>query len=596
MSYDVFHERVDLTKAREIVDRQELKTYGDAKQMYDGDHWGDGMRTHHSNILRQSHKGGTGTGLGDDGKFWVGPHADENPDMSAAIRSEIKRLFVSRNAIREVVDRHISAIVPYWTITVKRAMEDGEEATEDEERRINEAKAAIRTWLDKRLTPMDDEDDEEDPITCALAILLMGGRSNIRLFVPRDTLQPTETGQLIVPQDNLEESLERIYINCPQASAGRIWVYKPSQQRIAIYLDYDDDEFNLDSDQLDLEIAELVYLDDQKRTVIRITGDSGDAEARLDLGGRLTMHEMRRPLLVTPQVISLQKSLNMTLTMMSRNVVLGGFLERVILNGMLPTREITDPETGQTYMVVEPFQVGAGSTNAISGFEYTVERRSDGTERKAVTEPSIVYREPVDVGTFRDSKNLLYQSILEECHQLHYLLSDQAASSGEARREAIADFIMDVAKTVKALNRLYAWMIETALAMASTFAGMPNYFDDLRVDASCIVDTGRISPDEMRVISELIDRRHISHEIGLSWLGIQDVKAELERLAGEEAEEQERTAQDTSAIDDLLNQAFTQQTNNDEDEDLDEDGQPLANGARSNGEVPRNQANGQPQT
>ncbi len=534
MSYRIFSQ-VTFDKARQIVVGAKTDDYSENRQMYDGDHWGR------------------------SGKFWVGPHADTHPDMTSQIRSEIERLFVSRNVIKEVVDRHISAIDPHWKFTVRRPLDTGEEPTDDEKQRIGEATTLIKAWLEKRLTPMDDEDDDEDPVSRALANALMAGRSTVRLFVPRETLAETEEGDSVVPRGTLEESLDRIYLHTPDVTTARIYVYTNSMQRMGIYVETSVNEEQLISTTgVDNRYAELVYLDDQKRTVIRVTGEDEDSETTLDLRGRLTMHQLRRPVLVSPQVRSLQKSLNMCLTMMSRNVVLGGFLERVLLNGQLPGTWEQDAATGRKRFVPAPTQVGAGSINQFAGIEYERERRADGSVVKEVTQPQMVFREPVDVSTFKDSKELLYASMLEEAHQLHYLLADQGAASGESRKEAIADFVMDVAKTVVALNRLYVWLIETVLAMAANFANEPDAFADLRVVANCNIDTGRMTPDELRVISELMDRRQISSETGWTWMGLSDPEAERERLNTERearAEEEGETAPNEDAINRLLNSA-----------------------------------------
>ena len=371
---------------------------------------------------------------------------------------------------------------------------------------------------------MDDEQDEDDPIQAALVNLLLNGRSTMRLFIPRDSLNLADDGTPFVPTGALEETAKRIFLHSPSPQDARLWRYENSQQQIGIYADKDEDEFNL-SDTGEQEYAEMTYLDPEGNTVLRIVSDTRqmDGSTTMDLGGRLTMHEMRRPVFVSPQLRSLQMALNMCLTMMSRNVVLGGYLERVILNGQLPGRVVKDKD-GEERWVADPLDLGAGSLLVIPGIEYEQEskRDSSGTSvKRGVTNPDVKYREPVDVTIFEKTKDLIYKAMLEEAHQLHYLLADQAASSGEARKEAIADFVMDLAKTVKAINRLYRWLLETVLAMTAYFSGegFAGRFDQLRVDATTVVDTGRLSADDMRAISELIERGIISEETGMTLAG-----------------------------------------------------------------------------
>ena len=590
MSFEIFDTKIDYEKARQIVNAVGHKDFKDNIRMYKGDMWGE--------------RGG-GSGVNSiDGDFWVGPHADYHPNLSTQIRKELKALFVSRNVIKEIIDRHIDGVQIHFSITVDRPLADGEGPTEEEVARIEERETLVNGWLEKRMKPIDNEDrDDIHPIHRALANVLMDSRAMVRLFVPRDklvaeldrdSLEPT--GRQILPASTMEECLDRIYVHTPDPNQTRMWTWKDSQEQIGLFHDVDRDEFTLIGTATSQHdgYAEMTYLDDDGNTILRIVSQDQEKEGRavLDLGGRLTMHEVRRPILITDQIRSMQKSLNMAMTMMSRNVVLGGFVERTLLNGQLPGRwdkEKQPDGTEKEVFKAEPIQLGAASMNQFAGIEYVQSRNADGSVTKAVTDPQMVYRDPVPVQTFKDTKEILYAAMLEECHQLHYLLSDKATTSGEARKQAVQAFIMDLDKTITAINRLYAWMIDTVLRMAAFFADADGYMDGLKVDARSTIDVGRLGPDDLRIVSELVEREHLSLETGLTWMGVADTQAEMERI---EREKETRAAEqpDLGELDTEINDILAGRIPNEDDEEPDDDDQ--GDGENDDDDTPTANRNG----
>lgn len=227
----------------------------------------------------------------------------------------------------------------------------------------------------------------------------------------------------------------------------------------------------------------------------------------------------------------MQKLLNLALTMLGRNVVLGGFLERVLINAQLPGAYRTDPHTGKQVFVPHPLEFGAGSVNALVG----VEVRDEATgELKSYANPSVVYRDPVPVGTFADTRDIAYRAILEECQQAHALLSGDAAPSGESRRQALSDFLSSLRLTAPAVERAVRWLLETALHLAAHFAGQPGRYLDLRAVTICHLDTGPLGADEAKQVIDLVDAKLLSRETGMARVGIDDTDAEAQRIQAED--------------------------------------------------------------
>jgi len=459
-----------------------------------------------------------------DGQGWSGPLLEATHALYNEILLEIQRGFVSKNTIKEIVDRHKDGVVgrePMWNMALRRPLAENEEPTADEKTLIDEAEALLTDWWDNRKAHKTIQD--------AATTLLWAGRGVLRLFVP-----PGELEDGLIPQADLQTSVDRLYLDDPEPDQATVHTDKRTMQDIGVYLYQEDEQ----------ERAELVYLDGGGNTVIRIVGretDEDDAEPlfTLPLSGHLTLFEMERETLVTEQIRQLQKSQNLALTMLQRNVIQGGFLERTFFNAQLPGREIDDPYApdGKKF-VPDALYVGPGATNFLSGVV-----TEDEQGRQVVANPSVTYRDPVPVTTFRETKEEMYRCILEEAHQLHATISGDAVAAADSRKQARQDFEQSLRDTRTELENAIRWLLETVLAMAATFSGQPGYFDTLRAVATCRLELGPISADDQRVAAELVEKKVISRETAMSRVGVDDVDAEKTKIEEEQDSDSQRQQQ-----------------------------------------------------
>lgn len=450
------------------------------------------------------------------GKAWTGPVPPEGHALYGKTLLEIKRAFTSKNAVAETTDRHRDAVIgvePAWSLTPRRPLTEGEEPTPDEQTLIDEAEAALTTWWDER--------GALDTLQEAVAVLLYAARSPLRLYVPSGLLEELPDGAVAVPSGSLEESLGRIWFEAPDVKSCAVHTDDDTKADIGVFL----------FEQENVRKAELCYLDGNA-TVIRIVGGETEQESRLDLGGRLTIYEMERRVLITEQVRQSQNLLNLALTMLQRNVVQGGFLERTIFNAQMPGEYQDDPETGERKLVPAPLHMGPGVTTFLAAMPYEGE---DG--KTYYLNPDVVYRDPVKIDTFTGTDEKAYRNILEETFQLHRILDDASDPSGESRKEARVDFVSSLRKTRTQAEKALRWLLETALAMAAQFSGQPGRFAGLRVDAECRLDLGPVSAYDQEGAIKLRDAGFISLETGMGRVGVDDVDAEKTRIAAEKAEQ-----------------------------------------------------------
>jgi hypothetical protein len=119
---------------------------------------------------------------------------------------------------------------------------------------------------------------------------------------------------------------------------------------------------------------------------------------------------------------------------------------------------------------------------------------------------------------------------------MHVLISSDATSSGESRKQAAAEFLKSLNNTKAQIEAAGRWMLETALAMAAQFAGTPGKFAELRAVFQCRLDTGPVSADEQRLAIELKDAEIIDVETAMMRVNVDDVQLEQAKIAKRKAE------------------------------------------------------------
>lgn len=458
---------------------------------------------------------------------WIGPTPLATDEDAAAVRAEIERGFVSRNAIGEVVGRHVNGCLGRdikWSPTVRRKLDEDEQPTPDEQTLIDEATELLTKWVEAR--KLNQEYDTVGKTLC------YAGKAHQRLFVA-----PGEVGDDgTVPAADMATSLGRLYVHFPLPGEAVIYTDPRTQQKCSIYLyrEVRGDRPSQTQGQDGEERAELTYLDGDQ-TIIRIVGTGDEQETanvfNYTLGRRLLLSDMQRPPLIGPQVVSQQKLLNLALTMKQRNVILGGFLERVAINAQMDGTFETGAD-GVRRFVPNSIPVGAGAMTTLTG--YVME---DGNGKQTITTPNMLWRDPVSVETFLETERSAYEAILAECNQLHYSMAGDATASGESRQVAMSAYLIDLLQTKQQIDTGFSWLLETALSLAAVLSGQPGRYDALRVTAEASVDPGPISADMIRVTMDLVRESLLSKKTALGWIGVEEVDAELKLIEAEQAEQ-----------------------------------------------------------
>lgn len=456
------------------------------------------------------------------GDGWIGPHPQPGDTGFDETMLEIETGFTSRNAIGEIVQRHASGLVgrePRWSLTVRRALEEGEAAAPEEQTLIDEAEALLTEWWDARKL--------HSNIQTSAARLVYAERSALRLYVPAGLLEEGAAGGRVIRARSMEDALALVHLDLPEHDQAMI-VTDPDTQMIAGLVLYEVGRDAKGEGEPE-EVAEIVYVDaETKQTIIRlVSDDDGDGSQgntfSFNLGKRLTTYEMRRRLLITRQVQQIQKALNLALSMLPRNVVTGGFLERVLLNAQMPGEWTTDKDGNPERFIPAPFPVGAGTTQFVRGIDY-----KDEQGRTVITTPSIQWRDPVDPKSAIAAAEQHYTDMLDECDQAHILQANNAGVGWRSREVARADYLSSLLLSASEVEPAGRWLLETALAMAEQFIGTPGrYTSKLRAVFQCRLDTGPITAQERTAIDGSVAAGTLSRNTGMLLNGVEDPDAEI---------------------------------------------------------------------
>ena len=287
--------------------------------------------------------------------------------------------------------------------------------------------------------------------------------------------------------------------------------------------------------------AEITYTNDKEQTVLRVVrgpipdrtkegfgrisqDDASESEELgdpLELGGRLLMHGEQGRLVLSESVRSNQFDLNSHRTWIKRINESKGFPELHLVD----IREHKDEEGNPVKPTRGPDEVQIH----VSLPKKT--KDADGKDIERNPSPQVKQLDSADISNLESECEGCREAIYRGAKQLHRFISGDAMASAESRVQARIDFIQDLGGLKKKIDRSGKWLLETVWALAEALAGQE--YSRAEASFSCILDTGRPTPEEMRVIQSLVDKGIISHKLGLSLLGVDDPAREKDQIREE---------------------------------------------------------------
>ena len=469
-----------------------------------------------------------------NGEGWIGPTLtkpkgsnddvayDEYARIIDLANSEIERQFTTRNVLQECVERHTSGIVGRTPRLI----------TEDDETQM-----VLDGWAE--LTMLGNVFER------AVNTLMWAGQNDtlavspVRMYLPKRFTTRVGDVETIMLDDNTVESA---------MSVLRVHSVNPAYAGII----YDDDELPI--------CSVYQYSDSNAQKFIEVSGTasalaewgmySGDAsnetvlqiyqntlagtpiaETTYDLGGNLLMFEMQRPVMITDSAIALQKLVNLSFTMMARNVISGGHVERYITNAERPGKYV-DRSTGEEVAASnsnstfrpDPLYVGSGTTNFLAGLP----RYDDAGNEVGFNQVGVFFREPSPVDTFISTIQQTISGIYHECDQAHVMIQSEATASGFSRVQATNDFVLSLQQTAGSVSMLGSWIGETSLRWAGYLTNTP--MEDVNVTCEPHIAAVQPTANERVANLQINQAGLMSNERFLQLEGLENVDTELQLI------------------------------------------------------------------
>jgi hypothetical protein len=469
-----------------------------------------------------------------DGAGWIGPRPGPMDEGASDALALIHAAFMSENALADVIDRHVAGVLgrePEFGFTVRRHLKNTDTPTPTEQALIDEAEAAVTEWWDARKV--------HAIVQGYVRTLLYARRAPARLYVPRGKLAPVNvddgsgrvrTVKQVPRAADVAEGLSFVWPDAPLPENATVAVDEDTKESIGVVI-YTGGQ-NVQGTNSGTRRAECVYSSGTGKTIIKQL-DEGTAGAGavvpLEFGGRLTMYEMSRSRFITPQMVQIQRGINLTLTALGRNVVTAGWLERIIANAQMPKGWTRDAATGKLVQAdgaPTKHTTGGGVTLYLTGQKQVEE----ATGKTTLATPTVTFREPGQASPLVETLETLYRAMLREAKQEHVLMAQMVASD-TSREQARADYQATLRATATEVNALGRWLVETALAMAEAFVGEPGRFTKtLRATFDVSIDTGPITSDERTAIDASVTAGTLAREAAMSAAGVADVDAMIEQM------------------------------------------------------------------
>ena len=463
-----------------------------------------------------------------DSRGFIGQLPPRGLPGYASMISDIRKGFVADNVIKEVVKTHVGGILgrePGWSLVpIEDDDASDEELKEAQKKFSKETGNTLTRWWNDRKALKD--------LQKAVRILVCEGIVVRRIFFPRGRLADGKKISAIT----LQEALNFIYFETVYADQGGVFTDPETMRDIGIFLF---DEFDANGD-VKTHCAELSFLNDAGDTVCKIVRDEGAPTEYqpYPLGGYLLIYEMTRDALITEQIQSNQRALNLAHTQMIRNVNLAGNRETNIANAQPPL-----PKTDKTTITSDTartadgrfpgtFKKGVGAVNFLMG----VPIHDEDGNIKGYTNPTVNISDPVSVETFDKTIDKEKEAIYAQAHQRHVLIVDKADTSGRAREVARREYERSLKESKTEIDACGRWQIGTTTRLAAFFIGESSRYLPLRPDFNTLIDAGAPDPEQqqmalqMRQPGGMKNRPLISDETARELSGIEDNAAEEARI------------------------------------------------------------------
>jgi hypothetical protein len=485
-------------------------TYSEAQNFVSAPEWVDQNRRLIGRHFDEDGQQGGDVDHWQGGDGYTGRQPSQGAKGRDVYMAALEEAYITEDLASDVTSHRVSGVVgkaPNWGFRL-----EGEEPTPEEQER----QEAMEDWW------------EQKEVGQALVDFATALTTEAETFFRIRLTGLGEDGS--VEADSPEEALDHIHLEQAGRDEATVYTDEETLQRVGIFV----------TELEDGDRAELTYLDEEGRTVLRIEdepqkegkitielGETTDEDrdevmgTPVDLGGRLLMHGQRGRLVLSESVRSNQFSLNTKRTWIEIVDEKAGFPELHLVDIEAPRDEEGNPAQPER---------GPGTIQ----YHVSIPSESEGTQGVEDRSPSPNVNEigAADTSNLRDDCQEARVSIFRGAKQLHRLISGDATASAESRIQARADFVQDLRQLKGKIDQAGKWMLETVWALAEALAGEER--GGAVAEFDCILDPGPLTADERHAMREDVKEGTLSLKRYLSQIGVDDPDAEIKRIREEQ--------------------------------------------------------------
>lgn len=440
--------------------------------------------------------------------LWIGASFSglQSGEAQRRLNEAIEAFFQSVNLSAECIDRHCASILgnsPLFYFSDPRGENDLTTVADAIAQKL------LNNWKEEALINDDNSLDfieflDPHPVSKSFLLACVIGRGYLRLYsLPEDRVNQNPGDRISLHSPHPDS------IDISRNSAGRI-------QRIAYSFLDSDGQSRREVQQLTLTRKTAFWIESEKGEVVE------GSYFEIDLGGRFTVFEIKRPSLITPSVTQNQKAINFTLTMMLRNVAYGGNRNTNITNAQRPGRWENDPITGERRFIPDEaasLSVSPGAVNFIQGIPVF---DNEGTLTGYST-PTVVSSDPVSPDTFIKTFDLFAVAMYRNFRQA-YVLAAEMNLSGRSRESLKDDAVSLVKRDCDQLSVIFRAVLQCAVLMA---VDDPEYFKPLNLVVQFKPSLSTPTADQAREARANLTEGLTSLARTMTAIGIEDSDAEI---------------------------------------------------------------------
>lgn len=471
------------------------------RRYYDGDHW----------------QGGTGWGAA-------------LPDDPAQ-RLTLEQQFTPEPLIAEVVDNHRDGVIgrePIWRFVPAGSL------TPRSPRRLGPRALAPRALAappddprialaESALTEVDDERDYLLLWQRVVVTLLLYGRAPVRLYVPSGLRD--DQGHLAAV--DLAAALRLFHLQDLAPESAGVFTDPTTAREIGVFLYREGDE----------DRADLSYLNPDGTTTLRVINGGGVVdEIAVDLGGRLTIYELRAAALIGDVERRNQRLADFAKTVLGINAEVGAWQERNFINIQPPgyweaadgTIWTPGGDKPRARFVELTLPTGPRVDRFLQGAD---QYGPDGAFRGTAS-GQVAYQPPAPVDVIERVILHARGTIYKRTGQQYLDMAGDAVASGVSRVQARSIHETRLRRTKIVIDGAIRWDKEVRLAWASYVLKTGEY-NDLRAEGNALIHTGQLLPDERAALLQQWQAGALSLSSFLALTGADDPDAEIARIETE---------------------------------------------------------------